>query len=336
MSIPSREPLGDPRRRVGGRADRRRSRHRARHRSARASSATSPSAARRSHAELPSQVARAALGRHGHGREPAEDRGPADARPASGRPRAGARSTTPSPRGPDLPVLYSAMQVGRDGRVVAVGRDLRAMAALQQRLVDAQQSMERDYARLRHVETRYRLLFQIDLRGGADRRRREPQGGRGQPGRRPAAGRAGQARWSAEPSRKASTAQSAQACSRAAGRGPGDGPAPRTCARAWPKVGRELLVVGSLFRQENALALPRPARSRLEADAGAGPGAEPSQAAPDRRERARRLRGHRPRRPDPDRQRRLPRPGPARDRGAGARRVAGPLARAGPASTSTC
>jgi transcriptional regulator PpsR len=35
------------------------------------------------------------------------------------------------------------------------------MAGLQQRLVTAQQSMERDYARLRHVETRYRLLFQV-------------------------------------------------------------------------------------------------------------------------------------------------------------------------------
>jgi transcriptional regulator PpsR len=67
----------------------------------------------------------------------------------------------PSARGPDLPVLYSAVQVGADGRVVVVGRDLRAIASLQQRLVDAQQSVERDYARLRHVETRYRLLFQM-------------------------------------------------------------------------------------------------------------------------------------------------------------------------------
>jgi transcriptional regulator PpsR len=41
------------------------------------------------------------------------------------------------------------------------GRDMRAAAALQQRLVDAQQSMERDYWRLRDAETRYRLLFQI-------------------------------------------------------------------------------------------------------------------------------------------------------------------------------
>ncbi len=64
-------------------------------------------------------------------------------------------------KGPDVPFSYSAVQVGDDGRIVAFGRDLRANAALQQRLVDAQQSMERDYWRLRHVETRYRLLFQL-------------------------------------------------------------------------------------------------------------------------------------------------------------------------------
>jgi transcriptional regulator PpsR len=67
----------------------------------------------------------------------------------------------PSQRGGDVPILYSAVQVGARGRVVAFGRDLRSVAALQQRLVDAQQSMERDYWRLRHLETRYRLLFQM-------------------------------------------------------------------------------------------------------------------------------------------------------------------------------
>jgi transcriptional regulator PpsR len=67
----------------------------------------------------------------------------------------------PSSRGADVPMLYSAVQLGNAGRIMAVGRDLRAIAALQQRLVDAQQSMERDYWRLRHVETRYRLLFQM-------------------------------------------------------------------------------------------------------------------------------------------------------------------------------
>lgn len=61
-----------------------------------------------------------------------------------------------------MPILYTAVQVG-DGRVVAVGRDLKPLASLQQRLVEAQQSMERDYSRLRHVEMRYRLLFQMSL-----------------------------------------------------------------------------------------------------------------------------------------------------------------------------
>jgi transcriptional regulator PpsR len=67
----------------------------------------------------------------------------------------------PAKSGPDIPMLYSAVRVGRTDRIMAVGRDLRPMATLQQRLVDAQQSMEREYARLRHAETRYRLLFQI-------------------------------------------------------------------------------------------------------------------------------------------------------------------------------
>jgi transcriptional regulator PpsR len=67
----------------------------------------------------------------------------------------------PLAAGADFPVLYSVVQVRHGGNLVAVGRDLRATAELQQRLIDAQQSMERDYSRLRHVETRYRLLFQV-------------------------------------------------------------------------------------------------------------------------------------------------------------------------------
>ncbi len=65
------------------------------------------------------------------------------------------------PGGNDLPVSYTVMRVGRDGAFVAAGRDMRTVSALQQRLVEAQQAMERDYWRLRHVETRYRLLFQF-------------------------------------------------------------------------------------------------------------------------------------------------------------------------------
>jgi len=63
--------------------------------------------------------------------------------------------------GPDVPVLYATMRAGPSGRIVAFGRDLRGLSSLQRRLVDAQQSMERDYARIRHVETRYRLLFEM-------------------------------------------------------------------------------------------------------------------------------------------------------------------------------
>lgn len=67
----------------------------------------------------------------------------------------------PTQQGPDVPVAYAAVQLGRLGGILAVGRDLRGVSTLQQRLVEAQQSMERDYWRLRHVETRYRLLFQL-------------------------------------------------------------------------------------------------------------------------------------------------------------------------------
>jgi transcriptional regulator PpsR len=63
--------------------------------------------------------------------------------------------------GKSVPVLYCAVQVGQTGRMVAFGRDLRAMSALQQRLMMAQESLERDYSRMREVETRYRLLFQM-------------------------------------------------------------------------------------------------------------------------------------------------------------------------------
>jgi len=67
----------------------------------------------------------------------------------------------PSPGGEDIPVLYSAINIGREDRFVVVGRDLRPLAVMQQRLLNAQQSMERDYVKLRHAETRYRLLFQV-------------------------------------------------------------------------------------------------------------------------------------------------------------------------------
>ncbi len=63
--------------------------------------------------------------------------------------------------GPDISVAYSAVRLGRSTDLIAIGRDLRAVSSLQQRLVEAQQALERDYWRMRHIETRYRLLFQL-------------------------------------------------------------------------------------------------------------------------------------------------------------------------------
>jgi transcriptional regulator PpsR len=60
----------------------------------------------------------------------------------------------------DAPVRYWALPSGNDGRVIAIGRDLRPNAALQQRLLQAQQALERDYLRLRQAESRYRTLFE--------------------------------------------------------------------------------------------------------------------------------------------------------------------------------
>lgn len=63
--------------------------------------------------------------------------------------------------GDELPVTWSAIRLGADGPVLAVGRDLRAVAAIQQRFVEAQQDMERHYWSRRQAENRYQLLFQV-------------------------------------------------------------------------------------------------------------------------------------------------------------------------------
>lgn len=61
----------------------------------------------------------------------------------------------------DVPIRYLVMKVGQDGSAIAIGRDMRAAAAMQQRLLETQQSLERDYIKLRQVEARYRLLFDL-------------------------------------------------------------------------------------------------------------------------------------------------------------------------------
>ncbi|MFO0690338.1 MAG: transcriptional regulator PpsR [Myxococcota bacterium] len=65
----------------------------------------------------------------------------------------------PSSRGLDLPVSYAAIRLPNSDRVFAFGRDQRTISLLQQRLIEAHQSVERDYARLRSAEARYLALF---------------------------------------------------------------------------------------------------------------------------------------------------------------------------------
>lgn len=59
----------------------------------------------------------------------------------------------------ELPVRYSFHRIGPGGTVLMLGRDLRPVADMQQRLVRAQAALERDYEASRALETRYRVLL---------------------------------------------------------------------------------------------------------------------------------------------------------------------------------
>jgi len=63
------------------------------------------------------------------------------------------------PSGLELPMEYTTVRLGGKAGLIAIGRNLQAVAELQSRLIAAQQAMEQDYWKLREVETRYRLLF---------------------------------------------------------------------------------------------------------------------------------------------------------------------------------
>jgi len=54
---------------------------------------------------------------------------------------------------------FTAVRLGNTSTLVAVGKNLQAVAQLQSKLIEAQQAMERDYWKLRQVETRYQRLF---------------------------------------------------------------------------------------------------------------------------------------------------------------------------------
>ncbi len=64
-------------------------------------------------------------------------------------------------RNGDVPIRYTVLSVNGGDRHIAFGRDLREAGKLQQRLLQVQQSLERDYLRMRQLESRYRMLFDL-------------------------------------------------------------------------------------------------------------------------------------------------------------------------------
>ncbi|MFN8832074.1 MAG: transcriptional regulator PpsR [Labrys sp. (in: a-proteobacteria)] len=60
-----------------------------------------------------------------------------------------------------IPISYTAVRDTGADSIFIVGRDLRAVSALEQRLSATQQAIEQEYARLRAADTRYRLLFHL-------------------------------------------------------------------------------------------------------------------------------------------------------------------------------
>jgi len=66
----------------------------------------------------------------------------------------------PSDSAMDVPIRYTVIKLADTSTLIALGRDLRGVSRLQQRLVQAHQDLERDYTRMREAEARYRLLFQ--------------------------------------------------------------------------------------------------------------------------------------------------------------------------------
>ncbi|MEM8851176.1 MAG: transcriptional regulator PpsR [Pseudomonadota bacterium] len=65
----------------------------------------------------------------------------------------------------DFPIRYTFHQTGREGRILMLGRDLRPVAELQQRLVKAQMALERDYETQRVIETRFRVVMEASRDG---------------------------------------------------------------------------------------------------------------------------------------------------------------------------
>ncbi|PPD44779.1 MAG: transcriptional regulator PpsR [Methylocystis sp.] len=63
------------------------------------------------------------------------------------------------PSGREIAMEYTTFSLGKKSGFVAIGRNLDTISDLQSRLQLAQQARERDYWKMREIETRYRMLF---------------------------------------------------------------------------------------------------------------------------------------------------------------------------------
>lgn len=64
------------------------------------------------------------------------------------------------PSGLEVPMEFTTVLLGGRAGMLAIGKNLQAVAELQARLISAQQTIERDYWKLREIETRYRLVIE--------------------------------------------------------------------------------------------------------------------------------------------------------------------------------
>ena len=60
----------------------------------------------------------------------------------------------------DMPIRYAVLAIDGGKHAIAFGRDMREAGRMQQRLLQVQQSLERDYLRMRQLDARYRTLFE--------------------------------------------------------------------------------------------------------------------------------------------------------------------------------
>lgn len=62
--------------------------------------------------------------------------------------------------GVEMPIEYTAVSLGANSGLIAVGKSLQAVTELQSQLIAAQRAIEQDYWKFREIESRYRLLFE--------------------------------------------------------------------------------------------------------------------------------------------------------------------------------